>query len=414
MRIKRTNKKNKLLCFSFFILVDVGVPYVHLPEGVCSQPNGKIVLVLMAGEQGTQIRDNIPTNIVLRQNQNRHHLAVSLYDSTTYRLRVQLSCRQNSDGSWSDVNCNLAQDVNVLIDSNNDGRYDESESRIVRRWPLHGSVPLGIYDFEIDIPTFDNRLTRSDSHGLRIVVKPSDEYTKKCGQINHYEERDYTINIIPKPVYQDYARPDYQDYARPVYQEPVRPVYQEPVRPVYQEYPRSSGLCSSGSFVCARGNTAIASVELSGEQNMDIRDDTRQCSSSNNYLDQSNSIVHLYGNTAYTMYASLFCVQDEQALSNGYGCNLDAKFGVWIDFNDDGNFDSSTEQVLSGYGYFDEQRTSDFRLNLVIPELDARYHSNGRHRMRIIMTTNEQTLQPCYNTGYGEARDYSVQILSRS
>jgi hypothetical protein len=157
----------------------------------------------MAGEQGSHIRDNLPTDFALPDSQNRHHLAVSLHDNTIYRLRVQLDCNPSVSRSLSDGNCNLAKDVNVWIDFNNDQQFDQSESRIPHRWPLYSSMPLGIYDFEIQIPPIDEQGTRSGSHRMRIVITPSEEYRRKCvnrgGDVS--ETREYTVNILPKIAY---------------------------------------------------------------------------------------------------------------------------------------------------------------------------------------------------------------------
>lgn len=155
----------------------------------------------MAGEQGTEIRDNILTNIQLRENQNRHHLSVTLYEGTLYRLRVTLDCHPNPTGGLPDINCNLAQDVNVFIDLNNDQRFDDNESRLFQRWPLRSTMPLGIYDFEIEIPIIDRLHIPSGTHRMKIIVMPSDEYNRKCGRNDYQETREYTINIIPKVSY---------------------------------------------------------------------------------------------------------------------------------------------------------------------------------------------------------------------
>jgi hypothetical protein len=154
----------------------------------------------MAGEQGTQIRDNIPLNTLLSENQNRHHLAVSLHENTIYRLRIQLDCQERAGGGLPDIKCNFAQDVNVFIDFNNDERFDETESRVPHRWPLRSTLPLGIYDFEIEIPAIDRLNTRSGSHRMRIVVTPSEEYRRKCGSTDYRDTKEYTINIIPRAV----------------------------------------------------------------------------------------------------------------------------------------------------------------------------------------------------------------------
>lgn len=53
-------------------------------------------------------------------------------------------------------------------------------------------------------------------------------------------------------------------------------------------------------------------------------------------------------------------------------------------------------------------------MKLVIPDLGDGYYRNKSHRMRIVMTTDKRTYQACYNTAFGEARDYTVQIVARS
>ena len=114
---------------------------------------------------------------------------------------VQLDCHQSSGGGLPDVNCNFAQDVDVSIDLNNDGRFDETEGRIPHRWPLRSSLPLGIFDFEIEIPVIDRRNIITGPHRMRILVMPSEEYRKKCGNTDYRETREYTINIIPRTAY---------------------------------------------------------------------------------------------------------------------------------------------------------------------------------------------------------------------
>lgn len=152
----------------------------------------------MAGEQGTHIRDNIATNNILPENQNRHHLALSVYEGTMYRIRIQLDCFPHWKGGFPDPGCNVAQDVNVLIDFNNDDRFDESESRVPIRWPLHNSMALGIYDLDIEIPGVNGHNIQSGSHRMRVVATPSDEYTRKCGKTDYRETREYTITILSK------------------------------------------------------------------------------------------------------------------------------------------------------------------------------------------------------------------------
>lgn len=152
----------------------------------------------MTGEIGTHIRDDTPLNTLIGDNQNRHHLAVTLYENTVYRIRIQLDCdRPSSKGSY-DINCNLAQDVNIFIDHNNDGKFDDSESHVPHRWPLLNSMGLGIYDLDVSIPSINDWNMKAGAHRMRVVVMPSEEQNRKCGRTGSQEVREYTFNIIPR------------------------------------------------------------------------------------------------------------------------------------------------------------------------------------------------------------------------
>ncbi|CAF1350497.1 unnamed protein product [Adineta steineri] len=181
--------------------VDIEGPYLKLSDAVCTQINSHIVLVIMAGEQGTEIRDDTLNDTIISEYQNRHHMAVSVYENTTYRIRIQLDCDPASSRGSLNNYCNLAQDVDVLIDLNDDGRYDQSESFIPHRWPLRSSIPLGLYDHELPIPASTDLRRRTGTHHMRIVVKPSEEYNAKCGHTDYAEIRDYTLQIIPRQAY---------------------------------------------------------------------------------------------------------------------------------------------------------------------------------------------------------------------
>ncbi|UJR08012.1 hypothetical protein I4U23_012290 [Adineta vaga] len=178
---------------------ELGGPYLQLSDRVCTQSHGRVVLVIMAGEQGTEIRDNTPNNTIISKYQNRHHMAVTLLENTNYRIRIQLDCEMISSRGPLRSDCNLMQDVNILIDQNNDNTYQENESVTPNRWPLRSSIPSGLYDYEIHTPPSGNAHYRGNEvHHMRIIVKPSSEYETKCGHTNYAEIRDYSLNIIPR------------------------------------------------------------------------------------------------------------------------------------------------------------------------------------------------------------------------
>lgn len=76
--------------------------------------------------------------------------------------------------------------------------------------------------------------------------------------------------------------------------------------------------------------------------------------------------------------------------------------GVWIDFDDNGNFDDEGENVICTT---DDGATGDY--DLLIPS-DA---TSGSHRMRIrIKYGGTNCGDPCGETAYGEVEDYTVNI----
>lgn len=194
-------KRNAKFFFRM-ILADIGLPFLKLSEDVCSQVNSKVVLVLMTGELGTHIRDDTALETVIPKTQNTHHMGVTLYDNAVYRIRIQLDCDQSSSRATYHERCNLAQDVNVYIDFNNDGNFDESESRVPNRWPLHTSTGVGIYDLDIAVPTIGENYWRGGTHRMRIVVKSSSEYINKCGKSGYEETREYSVNVISRALSQ--------------------------------------------------------------------------------------------------------------------------------------------------------------------------------------------------------------------
>jgi hypothetical protein len=178
--------------------------------------------------------------------------------------------------------------------------------------------------------------------------------------------------------------------------------------------------CSPGNFACSDGNNAISLVTLFGEPGTQIQDDMKKCSPANNYNDRSNLVVTLMENTLYTLHIEFYCVQS-WGYENSYNqdpyfsqtsCNHAQYLGVWIDFNNDGTFDESREMIPNNR-YTNNQRMTAYDLSLVIPNIDGRNYLNEQHRMRIVLTQDERNLKPCYGTGYGEVRDYTVQIIPK-
>ncbi len=80
-------------------------------------------------------------------------------------------------------------------------------------------------------------------------------------------------------------------------------------------------------------------------------------------------------------------------------------FSVWIDYNQDGDFEDSGEQVWSKVASNDTSASGDF----TIPS-NAK---NGNTRMRVSMKYNGLP-SPCESFSYGEVEDYTINISGSS
>ena len=161
-------------------------------------------------------------------------------------------------------------------------------------------------------------------------------------------------------------------------------------------------------------------MKLLGEQGSQINDEMKECNPVNNYHDRSNVIVTLFDNMIYNLRIELYCVQSGEN-TNSYNqdswladtrCNYAQYLGVWIDFNNDGVFDENQEMIPNRQ-YDQDERTNEYDLRITIPQTDGRNYLTGQHRMRIILSADQAMRRSCYSTGYGEARDYTVQIERR-
>ena len=165
---------------------------------LCSVHLGKIVLVMMAGEHRTQIRDQSLSRALDSGNaRNQQYQTIVLYEDTVYQLRIQLDCNREWTSDSFEHSCSLAYDVNVWIDLNDDGIFDPSENAAPYRWPLQSYTPQGVYDLQLYVPIIDAKRTRPGSHRMQLVVTMNEQYRRKCGNNDHKETREYTVSIVP-------------------------------------------------------------------------------------------------------------------------------------------------------------------------------------------------------------------------
>ncbi|UJR08389.1 hypothetical protein I4U23_012660 [Adineta vaga] len=149
-------------------------PYIYR-DPLCSVDFGKINLVLMAGEVGTEIRDDLARNNLADYRRNQHHLAVTLYEHTIYLLRIQLQCSSQLKTELTETGCNLAQDINVFLDLNDDGRYDSSDIGAPYRWPVTSYLPDAPNNIEATYAAYGN-ITCTPQVGKLILVVMGGEH----------------------------------------------------------------------------------------------------------------------------------------------------------------------------------------------------------------------------------------------
>lgn len=184
----------------FFCSSTIIAASIKTRDFVCSSNAGKISLVLIGGELGTQVRDEASSKAAVYDNQNENYLSVTLFAYSLYQVRIYLDCSQEYGSHALDTNCKRAHHVNVWIDLNDDGVFDASENQIYHQSPINAETPGDIYNLQIFTPMFDDTKIKAGIHRMRISVTRSEAYQKQCGSTNYVETREYMANIIRRKV----------------------------------------------------------------------------------------------------------------------------------------------------------------------------------------------------------------------
>jgi hypothetical protein len=169
-------------------------------DSLCSISSAKITFVHLSGQQGTEIRDETSKTNPIDANENIQSITVTLYESSVNVLNIQLDCNQQYDDDSIDYSCSLAYHIHVLIDLNDDGKFDEAENRVHQRSLIHSKKSKGTYNLEVSIPPIDGINTKAGSHRMHLNLIPSEDYRKKCGKTGYKETREYKVKIISKPI----------------------------------------------------------------------------------------------------------------------------------------------------------------------------------------------------------------------
>ncbi|MCX6258741.1 MAG: GEVED domain-containing protein [Bacteroidia bacterium] len=109
-----------------------------------------------------------------------------------------------------------------------------------------------------------------------------------------------------------------------------------------------------------------------------------------NYIYYSNMSVMVNPGNSFTIH-----VQSGSAYAEG--------FGVWIDFNNDGDFTDAGEHIWSSAS----ANTTAFTYAITIPAGTA----IGTHRMRVRCEYDVAPTDPCADLDFGETEDYNITVM---
>ncbi|CAF1627216.1 unnamed protein product, partial [Adineta ricciae] len=358
-------------------------PYVYM-NPLCASDFREITRVLMAGENGTEIRDDVPRNSSMNSNQNEHNLQLILYEHTIYLLRVQLNCSSQQQTQLTGTGCNSAQDINVFIDMNDDGRYDSFEIGAPHRWPIASYLPDGVVDLQVHIPYIDSRYVTSRQHQMKIVVTPSDRYLRICGDIDYIESRTYYVNIISKTA-------------------SIPPNIHALTNVAHE------------NITCTPQVSKIILVVMDDEHGSQIRDDpsTNAVLGPHDEHQQHPSIMLREGIT-YLLRLQFECAVHQDPHSAGNNCDLPYDLSVWIDSDDNGEYEEWERATPYRWPSTSYLPKSVYDLQIVVPIVDGIKVKSGPHRMKLLATLNEQHRRKCNMHDYQELRYYAVNIISHA
>ena len=137
-----------------------------------------------------------------------------------------------------------------------------------------------------------------------------------------------------------------------------------------------------------------------------------------NTLDNDSGTGCPSGTAGYSDYTSDGALTTTLQAGSSYGCTVYAGqytegYAAWIDYNDDGLFDNSTERI----GYSAGQVTGSGQVGVLgssatFPIVLSCNPPLGQHRLRVraMYNTNGSAVTPCTNNSYGEVEDYLITI----
>lgn len=117
-------------------------------------------------------------------------------------------------------------------------------------------------------------------------------------------------------------------------------------------------------------------------------------------------------NTSTFLFNSYFdysCCRHSDVISGGvYPISISTAYiwgeyvKVWIDYNNNGDFDNTTELVFSGFANHTVSGNITIPMNAIL---------NQKIRMRVVSDPNSSSIPNCFGSSGGEIEDYAVTIL---
>lgn len=160
-----------------------------------------------------------------------------------------------------------------------------------------------------------------------------------------------------------------------------------------------SGGGSSGSY-CAATSQACT-YEFISKVSLGTINNTTAC---NNYTFYSNQSTNLTKGQTYTAQITTSITNSNGVIQAG--AYTDDEIAIWIDWNNDGDFNDAGERV--GYRKVATGFTTPVNMQFTVPTTAA--VGSYRMRVRISYFPDEGTIDPCGTTTDGEVEDYIVNV----
>jgi hypothetical protein len=176
---------------------------------ICSAGSAAIFSLELFGEENTRIQDEMTRCSPRNNYEDQDHLNVKFFANKMYTLRMRLYCVEpwnhghsyGQDSSSIETNCNVDHYLDVWIDMNNDGRFDDVKERFIHNDNSNRVHIKQDYTLSIVIPEIDTASYVGDLHRMRVVLTRDDKNRKPCYNNGYGEVRDYMVHISQTPYY---------------------------------------------------------------------------------------------------------------------------------------------------------------------------------------------------------------------